>query len=102
MSIQNVRMQSSPTVESDRRVTTPLLSTDWLGGCMAAVRGATQRTGVSDAIFLGVRVLPVNFAKLDRVAAARRISKAAIVDELLAQMEDPTTDQEELPLTRSA
>jgi hypothetical protein len=93
-----------------RRVDDCLLSNaGWVPG-MAAVKGRQQRTGVADAVFLGVRVSPANFAKLDRAAAALGISKAALVDALLSREEvddqgrplgwnSPVpTDQEELPL----
>jgi hypothetical protein len=100
--------------QNDRRVSNPLLTKDGWIPAMAAVKGRQHRTGVADTVFLGVRVSPANFAKLDRAATALGISKAALVDALLSREEvddqgrplhwdSPVPrDQEVLPLSESA
>jgi hypothetical protein len=91
-----------------------LISTDGFVSGMANVKGQTTRRGVSDYPPLLVRVSPGSHAKLDQMAAALGVSKAAIVDAMLGRQElddrgrpvwwsEPTLrDQEELPLTQSA
>jgi hypothetical protein len=81
---------------------------------MARIAGRQARSDVADQEPLRVRVSPENSQKVDRAAAALGISKAAYVDALLTRerldprgrpvwWSDPVpTDQEELPLTRSA
>ena len=96
-----------------RRVEVFLIS---LGGfvlSMANVKGQARRRGTADYAPLLVRVSPDSHTKLDRMAAALGISKAAIIDAWLTQQaldetDRPTwwtgqvpRDQQELPL-RSA
>jgi hypothetical protein len=82
---------------------------------MASAKGRRQRSGVAGNQFLGVRLSSPSFNKLDYAADANGISKAAIVDWMVAQLleldEDGRLigwsgalprDQEELPLTQSA
>jgi hypothetical protein len=78
---------------------------------MAAVKGREQRKGVSDAQFLGVRLTPPHFAKVDEIAQATRLSKAKIVELLVERLKldddgwpvewadlRPVHEQEALPL----
>jgi hypothetical protein len=53
---------------------------------MAAIKGRQHRTGVADTVFLGVRVRPSNASKADRAADALGISKAALIDALIASL----------------
>lgn len=54
---------------------------------MAAGKGREFRSGVSDAMFLGVRLMPPQFDKLDDLAKTTRKSKAAIVELLVERLE---------------
>ena len=81
---------------------------------MAVVKGRAKRQGVSDNQQLAVRISPENFAKLDYAADINGISKAAIVDWMVEQLEldengrpigwpgSLPRDQSELPLTKTA
>ncbi len=81
---------------------------------MAGIKGRQPRTGVASSHFLGVRLCEGNFAKLDRMADALGLSKAAVVDMWLEEVEldargrpagwkiPVPKDQEELPLGRTA
>lgn len=81
---------------------------------MAGLKGRKHRTGVSDAVQLGARVMPQNKAKAAQIAQALGISVNAYLDALLEHEEldergrpvwwdrPVPADQEELPLTQSA
>jgi len=86
-------------------------------GCvtgMAVVKGRAKRRGVSDNPQLAVRISPANFDKVERMADALGVSKAAIVDEILSRelldehgrppwwTRPVPQDQQELPLQRPA